>query len=277
MVEPDFICIGAQKAGTAWLSQCLQAHPYLWNPGIKELHFFDKASSTDDKKNPLSVALTKRHLKKIEQKAKSGKFLIRPELSQAIIKSKQITYQDYLNFFALAPNNSKTWEITPSYGSMSIQKIEKMNELLPHTKYLYIVRDPISRALSSLRMTIERGVKKGEEQSTIIDRWLSQQLNGGRYSKHIPKMNKILGDNQKIIYLPFGLIKTKPLQFLRSLETFIGIPESNYSNVYSTQYHKTNKSVNIPPKITALVENELENEKDFLQSFFDGDFVNNCL
>ena len=58
-------------------------------------------------------------------------------------------------------------------------KDRKMNELLPHTKYLYIVRDPISRALSSLRMTIERGVKRGEEQLTIIDRWLSQQLNGG--------------------------------------------------------------------------------------------------
>ena len=76
MVEPDFICIGAQKAGTAWLSQCLQAHPDLWNPGIKELHFFDKASSTDDKTNPLSVALTKRHLKKLSKKRNLDNFLL---------------------------------------------------------------------------------------------------------------------------------------------------------------------------------------------------------
>ena len=60
---PDFICLGAQKAGTAWLSQCLQTHPDLWNPGIKELHFLDKAKFTGKNQNLLVslkiVALTK--------------------------------------------------------------------------------------------------------------------------------------------------------------------------------------------------------------------------
>ena len=39
---PDFIGIGAQKAGTTWLHRNLQAHPGIWMPKEKELHYFDE-------------------------------------------------------------------------------------------------------------------------------------------------------------------------------------------------------------------------------------------
>ena len=39
---PDFIGIGAQKAGTTWLHRNLQAHPEIWMPTEKELHYFDE-------------------------------------------------------------------------------------------------------------------------------------------------------------------------------------------------------------------------------------------
>ena len=42
MAYPDFIGIGAQKAGTTWLSHNLQRHPEIWMPGIKELHYFNE-------------------------------------------------------------------------------------------------------------------------------------------------------------------------------------------------------------------------------------------
>lgn len=38
---PDFIGIGAQKAGTTWLYKNLKQHPNIWLPEIKELHYFD--------------------------------------------------------------------------------------------------------------------------------------------------------------------------------------------------------------------------------------------
>ncbi|MAG85992.1 MULTISPECIES: sulfotransferase family protein [Leeuwenhoekiella] len=38
----NFICIGAQKAGTTTLHDILQQHPEIFLPNIKETHFFDK-------------------------------------------------------------------------------------------------------------------------------------------------------------------------------------------------------------------------------------------
>ena len=41
-VEPSFIIVGAQKAGTSWLHQQLARHPDTSPPSRKELHFFDQ-------------------------------------------------------------------------------------------------------------------------------------------------------------------------------------------------------------------------------------------
>ena len=38
---PDFICVGAQRAGTTWLYECLREHPQVFVPEIKELQFFN--------------------------------------------------------------------------------------------------------------------------------------------------------------------------------------------------------------------------------------------
>ena len=49
---PDFIGIGAQKAGTTWLGHNLQLHPDVWMPRNRELHYFD--DQINDLKNPIS-------------------------------------------------------------------------------------------------------------------------------------------------------------------------------------------------------------------------------
>lgn len=38
---PNFLCIGAPRAGTTWLAKNLMEHPDIYIPRKKELHFFD--------------------------------------------------------------------------------------------------------------------------------------------------------------------------------------------------------------------------------------------
>jgi len=40
IMRPSFIGIGAQRAGTTWVHNCLSEHPQVWVPQAKELHFF---------------------------------------------------------------------------------------------------------------------------------------------------------------------------------------------------------------------------------------------
>lgn len=39
---PDFLIIGAPRAGTGWIAKNLMCHPDIYMPRIKELHFFDR-------------------------------------------------------------------------------------------------------------------------------------------------------------------------------------------------------------------------------------------
>ncbi len=41
MALPDFLCVGAQKSGTTSIHDILNAHPEVFVPREKELHFFD--------------------------------------------------------------------------------------------------------------------------------------------------------------------------------------------------------------------------------------------
>lgn len=41
MKKPNFLCVGAQKAGTTTLYDVLKQHPQIFLPSTKELHFFD--------------------------------------------------------------------------------------------------------------------------------------------------------------------------------------------------------------------------------------------
>ena len=43
---PHFIVIGAQRSGTTWLHRVLSQHDQLWLTPVKELHYFDKQSSS---------------------------------------------------------------------------------------------------------------------------------------------------------------------------------------------------------------------------------------
>ena len=42
MIKPTFLVIGAQKAGTTWLSDNISCHPEAYSPEQKEIHYFNK-------------------------------------------------------------------------------------------------------------------------------------------------------------------------------------------------------------------------------------------
>src|SRR5262245_62109605 len=43
---PDFLFVGAQKAGTSWLYGQLERHPDFWMPPVKELHYLNSLNRT---------------------------------------------------------------------------------------------------------------------------------------------------------------------------------------------------------------------------------------
>jgi hypothetical protein len=167
-VFPDFVGIGAQKAGTTWLSSNLQLHPEIWMPKIKELHYFNER--IDDPKNPLS-----RLYGKMTGEGTVNRRWRRQVRSRLQRHRKRFSGEEFLwdlRYYAGTP--SDRWyislfqqgrgrvkgEITPAYSTLGHEGVARVHDLLPEAKLIFMMRNPVERAWSQLAMRFDKAGKR---------------------------------------------------------------------------------------------------------------------
>lgn len=161
---PQFLGIGAQKAGTTWLHRMLSQHPDLWLPPIKEIHYFDRAHS----KNHLSANGQASNLTRArsEAVARAKYWVTQSKLAPEkmserlrcldIVGASLLTDEWYASIFEFAPRQAICGEITPEYALVNDAAIAHMLRLKPELKFVFIMRDPVDRCWSALRMEDRR-------------------------------------------------------------------------------------------------------------------------
>lgn len=151
---PDFLCIGAQKSGTSWLDANLRRHPRVWMPWIKELQYFN------DLYIPAHRAWTGRH--RVAHAGRAARRLLRqagegpldlPALERiAAIANGPLSDAWYGRIFAHARPNQLCGEVTPEYSLLPEPGIAHLHRLNPEMKIIFLMRDPVERCWSHLRM-----------------------------------------------------------------------------------------------------------------------------
>jgi len=272
--SPKFVCIGAQKAGTTWLADALTLHPDLWNPGVKEIHFFDRViPATNQLKKKAAQGL----LAKLRQRSSRGP----NRASEELLTRKECTFSldDYLLLFENKPPEQIAWEITPSYASMPEANVEYMSQALKGCKYLFIIRDPYERAVSQWRMAISRQYEREAfneaELNKEFDKWVEKDnLNRGKYSSIIDTYAKYVDLDKYFLFLPFGEIKARPQNFLKKIYNYIGISEY-YPEEPSKPSHITKKH-NLSDYVRDRLTQLTSKENIFLRDFFGEQFAKDC-
>ncbi|MCB9964003.1 MAG: sulfotransferase [Rhodospirillales bacterium] len=251
---PDFLGIGMERAGTSWLFTQLAAHPEIWVPPLKELHFFDLY-------DPQAFFLKHRyhyHLKsRLKQKAAAFyRIPHRPEFYKN-------SFGDYLlwdwRYFTGAydlerykslfdPRFTKgriCGEITPAYSNLSPNSIRSILQMNPRIKFILMVRNPQERLTSGL-IHYFRHIEK-REMSSVSDTEMLRYLEGSA-AQNRSDLVSILTTWQnaapaaQICLQPFELIRSNPEQLLATVYRFLDVaeefrpPESLYNrkiNAYS--------------------------------------------
>ena len=162
-MSPDFIGIGAQKAGTTWLHRNLQVHPGIFMPR-KEVHYFDR--KMDDRSNAASRLLGKRAVD--EQWRRQTRhwlglhartFAFRELLWD--LKYHLRRYDDDWYASVFEPSKGRvTGEITPAYSALGEEKVARAHRLAPDAKIIFMMRNPIERVWSQTVMSFDK-VRKG--------------------------------------------------------------------------------------------------------------------
>ena len=158
---PDFLGIGAQKAGTTWLYRNLLAHPQIWMPDYKEVHYFDKKAnwSPNIARRILSNRRVdykwRRRIKRLIRLHTIESFSIR-NLSRDLMRHMR-SYDDEWYASIFEPSNGRTTgEITPAYSVLDRDLVAHVHETLPEAKIIFMMRSPIERAWSQAVMSFDK-------------------------------------------------------------------------------------------------------------------------
>ncbi len=134
MTLPTFFIIGAAQAGTTRLYHCLDQHPQIQMSAVKEPHFF-AATENGIPSPPGRIG----------------------------------SLEEYEQLFD--PSFNARGEASQSYTNFPRRKgvPERIEELMPDAKFLYLVRDPIARTVSHYRNWIAAGKERRSLRDVLSD------------------------------------------------------------------------------------------------------------
>ncbi|SHJ97064.1 sulfotransferase [Halomonas caseinilytica] len=279
---PNFLCIGAQKAGTTWLDKQLRAHPKIWMPPMKEVHYFDYVYNQDFRRwiTWHLRSTLRRELKKVTDSSKSIDWDKVSYLSSIMTHEEKFTDDWYKNIFSASPGDAISGEITPEYCTIGRKGIQHIRELCGEVKIIYIIRDPVSRAWSQLKMNMVRNGdyhkavnknKKIKDMSYFRKNLRHPSIeNRGDYRSYIPEWD-VFSENIK--YIPFKRIKSEPNVVLQEVSGFIGL-ESGFEFVDASKTVHQGSGLKMPEEIRKDLKELFSGQYDFLkdrfgQRFFD--------
>ena len=263
----DFLCIGAQKAGTTWLIANIKAHPGVWTPKfIKELHYFDAVHLKNSKRvlmHRYEVRGGRMVEKFPEQRAYIEKVLD-PEFA--------FTDEWYAHIFSAAPKRALKGECTPLYCAINDEGVAHVKLLMPGVRLIYLIRDPFDRAMSSLRMEMDHAkTTRGSDMLHLLDQELF--VRRGDYRRNIPRWERAF-DPSQILYIPFGRVKSDPQRVLGEVENHLGLPVFAKYPKLGKQINQTRKEgIVIGDEVLAGIKRMVEPQYEFLAERFGDSFL----
>jgi len=266
---PNFLCIGAQKAGTTWLHAQLETHPEVWFPPIKEIHYFDHRFVDYPAKGPQHFVLSGiQRAIKVLSKRETPKAKRRLAILEEM-KTDMFSEAWYRRIYSHAPNSAiVVGDITPGYSMLGPDGVEEVKRLLgPGLKVIYLIRDPVSRAVSQIKMRISRNPALIDRVEDLMQKQLV--LKRSKYSEAVPLWNEAFGDN--LLILPFRRIATDPGGLMAEVEGFLGIKAKAYPKA-SEAVHVT-KEIEVPYNIQDYFKRELASEQDYIRREFGEEFA----
>ena len=226
---PDFLVIGAQKAGTTWLDRNLRCHPQIWLPPEKEIHFFDL-------RRPLPFAAllfapvraarhwTKARLWRDWDKVRTGEQSFSWYLRYYFAPRTTCWYR---SLFKPQPGQI-CGEATPRYATLPPEKIRRIHQLMPDLKIIYVLRDPIDRMWSDAAMFQTRrfgGDHGTDKAARKIAAFLrdSKNLRHSRYAENLARWESYF-DASRICLVFQEDIARSPQLVLDKVTGFLGLP-----------------------------------------------------
>jgi hypothetical protein len=259
---PDFLIIGAQKAGTTWLHRNLQAHPQVWMPKEKELHYFDEKlgarTSLRSKlwgQRPMDERWRRQVRRQLGKYSSFSPADIAWDLRYFLGSWNDDWYASLFN-----QGRGKTvGETTPDYSVLGRKRVAHVREIMPEAKIIFLMRNPIERAWSQSLMDVRE-----RDLEDVTDEEFQRHFESKRsrmftdYARTLENWCAIFP--QKQIFVGFlEDIHFYPNRLLARLYRFLGVDPSADYRVIKRKIHSRDVETMPTRLAVSLARSYLEN------------------
>ena len=259
---PNFLIIGAQKAGTTWLDRNLSEHPKIWLPPEKEIHFFDLPRPLPFAALLVALVLAARNWSKARLKRDYVK-----------VKAGEQSISWYVRYYFLPRTNG--WyrslfqpvagqicgEASPPYAVLAESRIREIHRLIPKLKLIYILRDPMDRMWSDAAMFQSarfggRGMENAPGPKVADFLRDNRNLRHSRYAENLARWEHVF-DPSQICLLFHDDIARQPAHVLRAVTEFLSVAPAP-DDIATLNRRINSKNYPSPDKATEMfLANEL--------------------
>jgi hypothetical protein len=240
----DFLCIGAQKAGTSWLNLNLKLHPRIYIPYLKETFFLNLIES-DPQNYPVPFeeirkwftgdfrVKTQRHIRecirdsvRLDSDADIDRW-VAPYLAYLFRGLEYfwtgLDRQWYDHLYSLAQPGQVRGDITPDYSLLHDGSVESLANGNPGLKVILIRRDPVARDLSQLKMELLVHTPQPTVDECIDYLKRPNVVVRSDYQALIERWGKWFGDN--LLVEDHEAIANEPERMIQRVCRFLGVGE----------------------------------------------------
>ena len=178
--------VGATKAGTSWLHRYIARHPECHMTSIKELHYFTSLES--ERALERQIKVTTRRLTMLEAQQReatnSGHAWIARQADDtrrwlAVLERGEAGVADYVEFLRAGAADARlVGEVTPAYALLPEERLKQMAGLSSRVRFVYLLRDPVDRLWSHIRMVAERTLEPGADPTVKAEQEFDRFLAG---------------------------------------------------------------------------------------------------
>lgn len=265
-----FFNIGVQKGGTTWLHALLSAHPEVSTGPIKEYSYFYKFHR-HLQQGPASLPA----FQWLRRKVALAAVLRRAGLAKTSLGAMPAALSGRYEYKALLRGTRAGvrafGDISPQYALLGRDAFAEMAACHPRTRFILIIRDPVDRLWSQVRMRFRNRRGRVSEDDPAYARMLMSAdlprfIGHSDYRRIITELEAAVpGDD--ILYLFYDRLFTEAS--VRRLCAFLGIgyhPADLLGTRLNMGLHAT------PPAAwTAKMRARLDHVYEFLASRFGGD------
>lgn len=251
--HPHFLVVGPAKTGTTWLYEQLKHVEGFAMPPTKEVCFFNEvnfAHTIDPGSGFLKKYEDQGHLVSVSRlKEAKKKFIQRRILNQHYAyEQKQFLWGLFYRYFprntgqlswyfySLLFDHRKdtvTGDISPLYFPVKEEVIEIIAKRFPYLKIVIIIREPVERAWSNIRMNYYSELAVP---GFSIKEYLAKPNPGSDYQYAITNWEKHFGPH-RMQYLFYDDLANQPRKFLQQFLNFVK-PGTTVNTVFEEKVGK---------------------------------------